>query len=194
MANARTPPHVRGGVPKGFRIDRALTVGRHPILAAFPGLDKLATARRHEPDAARRESLYRDTCIELVPEDLWMYVAPWKVPPFARRRGWKPVVAPNVDCIVIGESHLRTSDDMILFLDIFHELCHILQRHDGAELFDSSMSYVERKTEVDAYRFVVVEGRRLGVTDAELREYLKVEWITAKEYGQLLDAVDVPRE
>ncbi len=175
-------------------MDRRLPLGRHPLLRAFPGLDRLPTAKRHEPDPATRKRLYADTWIELVSEDLWMYVAPWKVPRLSgRARRFRPVVAPNLDCIVVGEAHLRTSSELVLFLDVFHELCHIRQRHNGLELFDRGTSYVERPTEVEAYRFVVEEGHRLHVPNEELREYLRVEWITEKEFGQLLDAVGVPR-
>ncbi len=177
--------------PPGFRVDRTLGVGRHPILAVFPGLDQLGPAGRLVREARPRARLFRETSIELVDEDMWMYVAPWELPPFARARGWEPVVAPNVDCIVVGLGHLRDSPDMILFLDIFHELCHLLQRRDGANLWEPGLSYVERRTEVDAYRFVVDEAHALGVPDDYLREYLKVEWITKKEHEQLLAAVGV---
>jgi hypothetical protein len=122
---------------------------------------------------------------------MWMYVAPHEVPAFARRRGWTPVLAPGADCIVVGQGHLRDSPEMILYLDIYHELCHIIQRRDGANLWEPGLGYVERKTEVDAYRFVVEEARSLGVPDAYLREYLKVEWISDREHERLLEAVGV---
>jgi hypothetical protein len=81
---------------------------------------------------------------------------------------------------------------MILYLDIYHELCHIVQRRDGANLWEPGVGYVERRTEIDAYRFVVEEAKGLGVPDDYLREYLKVEWISDKEHEQLLEAVGVP--
>ncbi len=177
--------------PDGFRVDRKIPIGRHPILAVFPGLDRLPPAERLEPDPAKREKLFDATCVEVVDQDMWMYVAPWDIPPFARRRGWTPVVTPGKDCIVVGAGHLRESPAMLLFLDIYHELCHVLQRQGGANLWEPGLSYVERWTEVEAYRFVVNEARSLGVDDGYLREYLKVEWISKKEHGQLLAAVGV---
>ena len=178
--------------PSGFRVAREIAVGRHPLLTVFPGLDRLGPAHRIHPDPERRSRLFRGTKIEVVDQDMWMYVSPWKIPPFARRRGWTPVLSPGEDCIVVGQGHLRDSAEMILYLDIFHELCHILQRHDGANLWKPGLSYVERTTEVEAYRFVVDEARSLHVPDDYLREYLKVEWISAKEHEQLLEAVGVP--
>jgi hypothetical protein len=180
------------GAPPGFRVERATPVGRHPILEVFPGLDRLGPASRIEYDPERRARLFAETGIEVVDQDMWMYVAPWEEPAFARRRGWRPVVTPGHDSIVVGQNHLRESSEMTLYLDIYHELCHIVQRRDGANLWEPGVGYVERKTEVDAYRFVVQEARTLGVPDDYLREYLKVEWISAKEHEQLLEAVGVP--
>jgi len=178
-------------VPPGFRVARDLPVGRYPILEVFPGLDRLGPAKRIDGDASARSRLFRDTYVELVDQDMWMYVAPFEVPEFARRRGWVPVTSPGTDCIVVGQGHLRDSPEMILYLDIYHELCHILQRRAGANLWEPGLSYVERRTEIDAYRFVVEEARTLGVAEEVLREYLKVEWISKKEHVQLLEAVGV---
>ncbi|MCI4360294.1 MAG: hypothetical protein L3J91_01180 [Thermoplasmata archaeon] len=183
-------PKANGGVPAGFSVRRDLTLGRHPILEAFPGLDRLPTAERHEPDGTKREQLHHHTFVELVADDVWMYVAPHEVPPGARAQ-WRPVLAQGADCIVIGESHLRESPELILFLDIFHELCHIRQRHAGLELWDRRFSYVTRPTEVEAYQFVVDEARRFGVKDAVLRDYLRVEWIDEKEFLQLLATMGI---
>ena len=176
--------------PAGFRINRTLPLGRHPITEAFPGIESTETARRHLPDAKERARLYAETQVQIVPEDLWMYVAPYSLPKGMRRR-WSPVVVPGADCIVIGESHLRESPALIVFLDIFHELCHVLQRRAGRELFDRKESYVRRPTEIEAYQFAVAEARRLGVTDETLREYLKVEWVTEAEIEELYKTLGV---
>lgn len=178
------------GVPSEFAIDRKASLGRHPLLEVFPGLDALETAHRQLPSAAARTRLHRATRVEIVDGDVWMYVAPHEVPKWAKAR-WTPVASHDEDCIVIGESHLRESPELILFLDIFHELCHVLQRQAGRELFPEGLSYVERTTEIDAYQFVVDEARRYGYDDAVLRDYLKVEWIDEKEFQQLLRTLGV---
>ncbi len=192
MARATSPaPLTEPPAPPGFQIARNLALGRHPMLEVFPGLDKLPPGKRIHSDPEVRRRLFETTEIELVSEDMWAYVAPREVPAF-RRAGWKPVVSPRTNCIVLGASHLRESEAMILYMDIYHELCHILQRDGGAELWPPGMSYVERWTEIEAYRFVVEEARRLHVSDAFLREYLKVEWITPAEHRRLLEALGVP--
>jgi hypothetical protein len=177
--------------PKGFTVARSLASGRHPILTVFPGLDDLPTAHRLQPDAKMRAELFRSTEIELVDDDLWMYVAPWEIPATARGR-WNPVLAPGADCIVVGGGHLRDSPAFTLFMDIFHELRHIQQRHAGAQLFGRGQSYVRRPTEVEAYRFVVEEARKLGVGEDFLRDYFRVEWIDDKEFLELLSTLGVP--
>jgi len=184
-----TPAEVEP--PAAFTVARDLPLGRHPILVAFPGLDKLPLGQRIVKDPVARKELYEETRVEIVAEDMWMYVAPHEVPKVTRGR-WNPVVSPGTDCIVIGESHLRESSRLMLFMDIYHELCHVVQRKGGANLFEPGVSYVKRWTEVEAYRYVVDEARRLGVSDAFLREYLKVEWISDAEHRELLAELGVP--
>ncbi len=190
MARRRTALVVPDG-PPGFEVNRSAGPGRHPILEVFPGMDRLETARRIEPEAGGRARLFASTRVEVVTSDVWMYVAPWEVPPGARRE-WRPVMAPGEDVIVVGRGHLADSPTFTLFLDIFHELRHVQQRHAGRQLFDRTVSYVQRPTEVEAYQFVVDEARRFGVTDGYLRDYLRVEWISDAEHRELLATLGVP--
>jgi len=191
MAPSRRKTQAEPAVPKGFRVTRDLPVGRHPVLAAFPGLGELDAAERLQPDPVARAKLFDETCVQIVDQDLWMYVAPWDMPPGARRE-WSPVLSPGSDCIVIGKGHLAESTSLMLFMDIFHELCHVIQRHGGANLWAPGVTYVKRWTEVEAYRFVVGEARRLGASNEFLREYLRVEWISDDEHRQLLESLEVP--
>ena len=191
---SRTKPSTpaKDEPPKGFRVARETPVGRHPLLAVFPGLDRLPLADKLEPDPARRTRLFDVTCVEIVDEDMWMYVAPTELPKNFRRQ-WKPVVSPS-DCIVIGRSHLAESPALMLFMDIYHELRHLVQRRDGADLWPPGVRYVDRTTEIDAYRLVVDEARRLGISSGFLKEYLKVDWISDAEHRELLVKMDLPAE
>ena len=190
MARARKKPSDGENGPTGFRVARELSPGRHPILTVFPGLDRLGTATRLVAEPTARSKLFRGTEVELVDEDLWMYVAPKELPKSFRRR-WKPVVSPESDCIVVGLSHLKESPSLTLFMDIYHELCHVLQRQGGADLWPPGVSYVARWTEVEAYRFVVDEARSIGVSDDFLREYLRVDWVSDEEHRELLAKLNV---
>ncbi|MCI4361279.1 MAG: hypothetical protein L3J91_06200, partial [Thermoplasmata archaeon] len=73
-----------------------------------------------------------------------------------------------------------------------HEFRHLLQRRDGADLWDMSRGYVRSRTELEAYRFAVREARRLGASNAFLRDYLKVEWVSRADHAQLLRSLRVP--
>ena len=187
---ARPLPTATGEPPAGFRIQRKIPVGRHRLLSVFPRADRLAIGAKVEPDATKRTDLFERTEVEVVSADLWMYVAPHELPSIARR-GWTPVVAPDSDCIVVGRTHLATSPAMVLYMDIFHELCHVRQRRDGANLWEPGVSYVRRWTELEAYRIVVEEARVRGASEKFLRDYLEVEWITRAEYRELLRALGI---
>jgi len=62
---------------------------------------------------------------------------------------------------------------------------------EGKDLFDAHESYTERPTETEAYRYAVEEARRLGLSDARICEYLKIEWMSEKELKQLTSTVNV---
>jgi hypothetical protein len=87
--------------------------------------------------------------------------------------------------ITIGLAHLREMPDEILYLDIIHELCHVKQHLEGRELYDRSKAYVDRETEIEAYRLTVQEARRIGLTDQAIHDYLCVPWITPEEHRRL---------
>ena len=176
--------------PRGVQIARELHAGRYPLLTVFPGLDRTAAFGKYPGSAKDREALAHGTFVQIVPrQGEWMYVAPHRVPKNAPRQ-WKPVTHPG-DCIVVARGHMRQSPAMVLYLDILHELLHVVQRKAGRELWDETFDYVDRPTEVEAYRFSVREARRRKVSDAFLREYLKVMWVPPKAHLRLLKNVGV---
>ncbi|HZY93012.1 MAG TPA: hypothetical protein VFG07_09630 [Thermoplasmata archaeon] len=87
--------------------------------------------------------------------------------------------------LIVSSHHLRTSDLRTVYLDVVHELCHVKQFRAGRPLFDRKKKYVDTPTEIEAYAFTVKEGRRIGMTDAQLFEYLKVEWVDASDHKRL---------
>jgi hypothetical protein len=87
--------------------------------------------------------------------------------------------------LIISSRYLETGEFRTIYLDIVHELCHVQQFRRGRRLFRPDLSYVDTPTEIEAYAFTVKEGRRIGMTDAELVEYLKIEWIDDKEHRRL---------
>jgi hypothetical protein len=94
--------------------------------------------------------------------------------------------------IVISKPYLREGDKIDIYLDLIHELYHVKQFLEGRELFDSKYKYVDRPTEIEAYRYTVQEARRLGLTEEHILQYLKTEWINNTDFKRLATAVGVP--
>lgn len=93
--------------------------------------------------------------------------------------------------LVVSARYLKNGDKIDIYLDIIHELCHVKQFLEGKDLFDPRYSYVERPTEIEAYRYTVQEARRLGLSDRRICEYLKTEWISDRDLKFLAEAVNV---
>lgn len=93
--------------------------------------------------------------------------------------------------LVISARYLNNGDKVDIYLDVIHELCHVRQLMEGKELFDSRYSYVERPTEVEAYRYTVQEAKRIGLSDERICEYLRTEWISDSDFKRLAKAVNV---
>jgi hypothetical protein len=184
-------PRARATPPEEFVLDRSAPLGRHRLLRVFPGFDRVPPFSEYPASAAVRRKVVRAASVELVRGDTWMYVAPHTPPPFAKAIGWEPVTSAS-DCIVIGRRHLAHSPAFTVYLDLLHELYHVFQRRAGRELWDISNGYAGSPTEIEAYRFALEEARRRGATDAYLRQYLKVDWIDAKEHARLMKNLGVP--
>ncbi len=91
--------------------------------------------------------------------------------------------------ININVGYLKKTDLKTLYLDIIHELIHVKQLTEGKKLFDDKFSYSEKPTEIEAYRLTVEEARNIGLSEEEIIEYLKVDWITDEEHQKLVEAV-----
>jgi hypothetical protein len=89
--------------------------------------------------------------------------------------------------LLISAYHLRTADQAIIYLDVVHELHHVKQFMDGKELFLSDFEYVDSPIEIEAYLGTVEEARRIGFSDDQIVEYLKIEWITDDQMKRLVE-------
>src|SRR6266550_4693340 len=122
------------------RANRKVKAGKHAILDVFPGLDKSVAFRAIFPDGLREEVL-RDCRIDVVPEDMYMYIDD------------------EAGNVVAGLGYLKTGEEKIVYLDVLHELTHIRQWHARKELWDRRYNYVDRPTEIEAYQVAVDEAR-----------------------------------
>jgi hypothetical protein len=105
---------------------------------------------------------------------------------------WGCMRVSNLDGhLIISITYLMNGDFRDLYLDIIHELTHVKQFLDGKPLFDRHFAYVDRPTEIEAYRNAVVEARRLGMTDRQILEYLRTEWMSDDDLKRLAKTLHV---
>ena len=93
--------------------------------------------------------------------------------------------------LVISKNYLNNGNKTDIYLDLIHELCHIKQYMNGKELFDPRYDYVDRPTEIEAYRYAVKEARRLGLSEQRICGYLRTEWMSDNDFLRLAKSVDV---
>ena len=93
--------------------------------------------------------------------------------------------------LLVSAHYLRDGDPVNKYLDVVHELVHVKQFREGRPLFDEAYEYYERPTELEAYRHAVKEARSLGMSDLQIFEYLKVDWMTEDEVRRLARNVAV---
>ena len=153
------------------RISRKVPVATYPFLDYFRGFEKVGAVRRIFQDKTN------DVLSKLRVE-------------FVGRRGYMGVS--EVDGhLIISADYLGKGNRIDIYLDIVHELVHVRQFMEGKELFDHNFEYVERPTEVEAYRVAVEEARRLGLSERRICQYLKTEWMTDEEFRRLAKSVNV---
>ena len=93
--------------------------------------------------------------------------------------------------LMVSTHYLRTGKRRDIYLDVIHELVHVRQFREGEQLFADGFVYPDLPTEIEAYRTCVAEGRRLGMNDRDLFEYLKTEWMSEKDVRRLARHVGV---
>src|SRR5208283_5637979 len=93
--------------------------------------------------------------------------------------------------LIVSAYYLKNGDPVSKYLDVLHELVHVRQYREGKELFDETYEYHDRPTELEAYKHAVKEARRLGMSDSEIFEYLKVDWMNEDDVRKLARNVGV---
>jgi hypothetical protein len=150
-----------------IKINRNITPGNYSLAEIFDGLKEASVLTRVFKTKEELDDVFLKTKVIVEESDHYMYVK-------------------NDDAsIVIGFRHLQNSDTKILYLDIVHELVHVMQQRQGLDLYNKSYAYVDRPTEIEAYEIAVLEAKNLGMNKEEILDYLLVEWITAEEHERL---------
>jgi len=156
----------------GVEINRDVKVTLHRFTDYFKGFEKVEAVREILGDET--ESVLNNLKVEF----------------YSSRRGYMGV-SDQDGHILISAHYLKNGNERDLYLDIVHELVHVKQFLEGKELFENRWEYVDRPTEIEAYQRAVNEARRLGMTDKEIYQYLKTEWMSEDDLKRLADAVGV---
>ena len=88
--------------------------------------------------------------------------------------------------LLVNGRYFNSGDKTDIYLDVVHELCHVKQWMDGRELFDPQYDYVDRPTEVEAYRYTVQEAKRIGLDENRILQYLQTEWMSEEDLRRLI--------
>jgi hypothetical protein len=93
--------------------------------------------------------------------------------------------------LLVNGRYLNSGDKTDIYLDVVHELCHVKQWMEGRELFDYRYDYVDRPTEIEAYRYTAQEAKRIGLSNQQILDYLKTEWMSPEDLKRLVKNMGV---
>jgi hypothetical protein len=153
------------------KIKRNVKVTTRPFMDYFEGFEKVEAVRRIFGE--KTDEVLRNLRVELFGRKSYMGVSD------------------EDGHLLVSAYYLNNGDLVDIYLDVIHELVHVRQFMEGKKLFDHNYSYVERPTEVEAYRHTVEEARRIGLSDERILKYLKTEWMTADDLRRLAKILNV---
>jgi hypothetical protein len=148
---------------EGLILKRDVKPGTYPLAYIVYGLTNSPAVKTLFPDGEKLEEILNSTMVTVV-----------------EGKGYMRVDSDGT--ILVAEEHLSSSDERVIYLDFVHELVHVKQAREGRTLFDRSIRYVDKDTEIEAYSIKIAEGRRIGMGEDELGDYLEVPWITEEEF------------
>jgi len=155
-----------------IEIPRSVIVALRRFTDHFKGFEKVEAVRRIFGD--KTEEVLRNLKVEF----------------FSSRWGYMGVSEEDGH-LIVSTHYLKHGNAKEIYLDLIHELIHVKQFMDGEELFDDSFEYVDRPTEIEAYRHTIQEARRIGMSEMEIYNYLKVYWMSDSEVAKLAEKLGV---
>ncbi len=157
----------------GFRVKRRTRVGEYKLTDVFIGLDSSTSLLKVFGSKAEMSKILRHLKLRVEESDsgLWL--------------------DRNTGTICVGSRQLSAAKSDFLYLDVIHVLVHVRQFLEGKDLYDQAFEYVERPTELEAYRYTVAEARKVGMGDDEILKYLRMDAADDSELGKLMEKIGV---
>ena len=81
----------------------------------------------------------------------------------------------------VSLKYWKAGELVTIYLDLVHELVHVVQLRDGADLYDETYDYVDRPTEIEAYKTAVAEAKRLKLPKRVILDHMDVPWLDEEE-------------
>jgi hypothetical protein len=158
---------------KSFRVRRSATVGEYKLSEVFTGLESSDALKKVFGSKAQMTKVMKHLKLRVERNDsgLWL--------------------DRDTGTVCIGSTHLTSAKNDFLYLDVIHVLVHVRQFLEGKELYDQAFEYVDRPTELEAYRTTVGEARRIGMEEDEILRYLRMDAADDSELGKLMEKIGV---
>jgi hypothetical protein len=160
-------------LPEYALVNRTLDCGLHPYRLLLPRFEESPAARRIETATAPPIGPLMDNArVKIKKGEGFLYVDV-KIP-----------------AIVLIEDYYHRANALDLYLDLAHELTHLRQLAEGKNIWDHSLHYVDRPTEIEGYAVAVEEGLRLGMTEEQVIQHLSNPWLDDDEVARLRKNID----
>ena len=156
-----------------LRLDRVLRIKgpTYPFTDYFKGLEKSKAVRNIFGE--KTEDVLRNLKVEFT----WVRSYMW--------------VSSADGHLTVSSYYMNNGDRIDIYLDLIHELVHVRQFMEGKELFNNHYDYIDRPTEIEAYRYAVEEAKSLGLSDERICRYLKTEWMSNEELKRLAKTLSI---
>ena len=158
---------------RSFRVRRDAGVGEYKLSEVFAGLESSSALRKVFGKRAQMLKVIEHLKLKVERGDsgLWL--------------------DRDTGTVCIGTKFLTAAKSDFLYLDVVHVLVHVRQFLEGKELYDQAFEYVDRPTELEAYRTTVAEARRIGMEEDEILKYLRMDAADDSELGKLMEKIGV---
>ncbi len=160
-------------LPEYAIVVRNLSSGLHPYRTLLPRIEESPAMHRIESPATPIRPLLDSARVQI------------------RRREGYCYVDVKIPAIVLSEEYYSKANPLDLYLDLIHELTHLRQLAEGENIWDHSLDYIDRPTEIEGYAVAVEEGIRLGMDEDEVIRHLSNPWMSDQDVNRLRKNIDL---